>query len=70
MPPTTGSKSGVDQTDLLTRRRPGFLGAQVTGTKGVDKRIDVLATASKDTDSQLNDLADLELAYAPPLRQC
>jgi NADPH-dependent 2,4-dienoyl-CoA reductase/sulfur reductase-like enzyme/peroxiredoxin family protein/rhodanese-related sulfurtransferase/TusA-related sulfurtransferase len=41
------------------------LGAQATGTKGVDKRIDVLATAVRHR-LTVNDLADLELAYAPP----
>ncbi|GGF18848.1 NADH dehydrogenase [Halobacillus andaensis] len=42
-----------------------ILGAQAIGYKGVEKRIDVIATAIK---GQLKvwDLADLELAYAPP----
>ncbi len=42
-----------------------ILGAQAFGTEGVDKRIDVLATAiiSKMT---VYDLQELELAYAPP----
>ena len=35
------------------------------GKDGVDKRIDVIATAIK-TGLTVNDLADLELAYAPP----
>jgi len=35
------------------------------GHKGVDKRIDVLATAIK-AGMTIHDLADLELAYAPP----
>ncbi|GAA0851313.1 CoA-disulfide reductase [Bifidobacterium pullorum subsp. gallinarum] len=40
-------------------------GAQAVGTDGVDKRIDVIATAIKGT---LNvwDLTEVELAYAPP----
>ncbi|MCM1512970.1 MAG: FAD-dependent oxidoreductase [Oxalobacter formigenes] len=42
-----------------------ILGAQATGREGVDKRIDVLATAiiGKMT---ISDLCHLELAYAPP----
>lgn len=42
-----------------------LLGAQVVGRDGVDKRIDVLATALKASLS-VADLAELELAYAPP----
>ena len=42
-----------------------ILGAQAVGAKGVDKRIDVLATAMA-ADLGAMDLADLELAYAPP----
>ncbi|UOQ91277.1 FAD-dependent oxidoreductase [Agromyces endophyticus] len=41
-----------------------ILGAQAVGTDGVDKRIDVLATAIA-TGMRAADLADLELAYAP-----
>ena len=41
------------------------LGAQVTGTAGVDKRLDVLATAIAG-ELTIDDLAQLELAYAPP----
>lgn len=41
------------------------LGAQVTGFLGVDKRIDVLATAITGG-LTIDDLAQLELAYAPP----
>jgi NADPH-dependent 2,4-dienoyl-CoA reductase/sulfur reductase-like enzyme/rhodanese-related sulfurtransferase len=41
------------------------LGAQATGSEGVDKRIDVLATAIR-AGMTVEDLADLELAYAPP----
>jgi CoA-disulfide reductase len=40
-------------------------GAQAVGNEGVDKRIDVLATAIK-AGLKVFDLADLELAYAPP----
>jgi len=42
-----------------------LLGAQTIGREGVDKRIDVLATALKGG-MTVNDLAELELAYAPP----
>jgi NADPH-dependent 2,4-dienoyl-CoA reductase/sulfur reductase-like enzyme/rhodanese-related sulfurtransferase len=42
-----------------------LLGAQAIGHDGVDKRIDVLATALK-ARMTVHDLADLELAYAPP----
>ena len=41
------------------------LGAQVVGKAGVDKRIDVIATALKFRAS-IRDLAGLDLAYAPP----
>ena len=43
----------------------GILGAQAVGGTGVDKRIDVLATAMSGGLSAM-ELADLELAYAPP----
>lgn len=42
-----------------------ILGAQLIGTDGVDKRIDVIATAIK-AKMKAIDLAYLELAYAPP----
>jgi len=42
-----------------------LLGAQAVGHEGVDKRIDVLATALK-AGMTVHDLAELELAYAPP----
>ncbi len=41
------------------------LGAQIVGQKGVDKRIDVLATAIRGG-MTVYDLEELELAYAPP----
>lgn len=41
------------------------LGAQVVGRHGVDKRIDVIATAMA-AGTTADRLADLELAYAPP----
>ena len=42
-----------------------LLGAQAVGRDGVDKRIDVLATALM-AGLTVHDLAELELAYAPP----
>ncbi|MBF0102260.1 MAG: FAD-dependent oxidoreductase [Desulfobacterales bacterium] len=42
-----------------------ILGAQLVGIKGVDKRIDVLATAIRGG-LTVFDLEELELAYAPP----
>lgn len=42
-----------------------LLGAQIMGADGVDKRIDVLATAIRHRLS-VYDLQELELAYAPP----
>ena len=50
---------------LLNPTTGEILGAQGIGTEGVDKRIDIIATAMRGglTGPQL---ADLELAYAPP----
>jgi NADPH-dependent 2,4-dienoyl-CoA reductase/sulfur reductase-like enzyme/rhodanese-related sulfurtransferase len=48
--------------DRGTRR---VLGAQAFGRAGVDKRIDVIATALQG-ELTLADLAELDLAYAPP----
>ncbi|MBG0816669.1 FAD-dependent oxidoreductase [Planomonospora sp. ID82291] len=42
-----------------------ILGAQAVGTEGVDKRVDVIATAMR-AGLTAPELADLELAYAPP----
>jgi rhodanese-related sulfurtransferase len=42
-----------------------ILGAQGVGTEGVDKRLDVLSTAIRGGITA-PELADLELAYAPP----
>ncbi len=41
------------------------LGAQVVGRNGVDKRLDVLATAIQ-ARMTVDDLAEMELSYAPP----
>ncbi len=50
---------------LFTPENGKVLGAQITGFGGVDKRIDVLATAIR-AGMTVFDLEDLELAYAPP----
>jgi len=51
---------------LVFDRRDGrVLGAQAAGRVGVDKRLDVLATAIAGK-LTLEDLAELDLAYAPP----
>ncbi len=50
---------------LIDPRTHFILGAQAVGRKGVDKRIDVIATAMR-AGLRAQDLADLELAYAPP----
>lgn len=42
-----------------------ILGAQIVGYDGVDKRIDVIATAIR-AGLKATDLCDLDLAYAPP----
>lgn len=42
-----------------------ILGAQAIGVDGVDKRIDILATAIK-AKLKVTDLQELELSYAPP----
>ncbi|WP_433674880.1 FAD-dependent oxidoreductase [Microbacterium gorillae] len=42
-----------------------LLGAQAVGRDGIDKRIDVLATAMR-AGLHVDDLIDLDLAYAPP----
>jgi len=42
-----------------------ILGAQAVGENGVDKRLDVLATAIQ-AQMTVDDLAEMELAYAPP----
>jgi NADPH-dependent 2,4-dienoyl-CoA reductase/sulfur reductase-like enzyme/rhodanese-related sulfurtransferase len=58
---------GRDMTvKLLADRKDGrILGAQVVGVKGVDKRVDVLATAIYGG-MTVEELEGLDLAYAPP----
>ncbi|WP_440604546.1 CoA-disulfide reductase [Bacillus sp. GB_SG_008] len=51
---------------LIFNKETGEIyGAQAVGQGGVDKRIDVIATAMK-AKLKVMDLPDLELAYAPP----
>lgn len=52
-------------TKLLYSPDGKLLGAQAAGYDGVDKRIDVLATAIR-LGATVDTLTDLELAYAPP----
>jgi rhodanese-related sulfurtransferase len=50
---------------IFDKKSKKVLGAQVAGRVGVDKRIDVIATAIAG-ELTLEDLAELDLAYAPP----
>lgn len=50
---------------LLEKGTGRILGGQVVGAKGVDKRIDILATAIY-ANLTVEDLENLDLAYAPP----
>jgi len=59
---------GAERLALKVIFDPGtgrLLGAQAVGKNGVDKRIDILATALK-AGMTASGLVDLELAYAPP----
>ena len=62
-----GYYPGADQVHLMAAFAPdgALLGAQGVGRSGVDKRIDVLATSLR-AGFGADDLAELELAYAPP----
>lgn len=55
----------IDLKIIYHKETKQLLGGQIIGISGVDKRIDVLATAlfNKMT---IHDLTDLDLAYAPP----
>lgn len=58
--------AGLVSIKLLFRPDDGrILGAQIIGSDGVDKRIDVLSTAIR-AGLTVYDLKELELAYAPP----
>ena len=50
---------------LLYSTEGKILGSQIIGYDGVDKRIDVIATALR-FEKTVFDLEELELAYAPP----
>jgi NADPH-dependent 2,4-dienoyl-CoA reductase/sulfur reductase-like enzyme/peroxiredoxin family protein/rhodanese-related sulfurtransferase/TusA-related sulfurtransferase len=50
---------------LIFDNKGKVLGAQIVGHDGVDKRIDVIATAIR-FGGTIEDLKELELAYAPP----
>ncbi len=58
---------GAVQIDckLLFHPDGRILGCQMVGAEGVDKRLDVVATALR-LKAHVTDLCDLELAYAPP----
>ncbi|WP_188455166.1 CoA-disulfide reductase [Virgibacillus oceani] len=59
---------GAEKISIKLLFKPGdgkILGAQIIGEKGADKRLAVIATAIKGNLS-VADLAELELAYAPP----
>lgn len=62
-----GYYPGAQQVHLMATFAPDgtLLGAQGVGRDGVDKRIDVLATSLR-AGFGADDLAELELAYAPP----
>jgi NADPH-dependent 2,4-dienoyl-CoA reductase/sulfur reductase-like enzyme/rhodanese-related sulfurtransferase len=63
-----GYYPGATNTSIKIIFSPGtgkVLGSQIVGQKGVDKRIDVLATAIR-AKMTVFDLQELELAYAPP----
>ena len=62
-----GYYPGSEQVHLVASFAPDgtLLGAQGVGRSGVDKRIDILATAIR-AGMTADDLAELELAYAPP----
>ena len=52
---------------LVYDRETGIiLGGQTAGYKGADKRLDVIATAAA-AKLTLSDLADIDLAYSPPI---
>jgi len=50
---------------LFTKPEGKILGVQIVGSKGIDKRVDVFATAIR-AGMTVFDLQELELAYAPP----
>ncbi len=62
---------GASQIHMILHFRPQdglLLGGQAVGADGVDKRIDVIATAIR-AGMAVEDLIDLDLAYSPPYGQ-
>ena len=57
--------SPISMKVLFNPKTGKFLGAQAVGKDGVDKRMDVFATALA-AGMTMDDLAELELCYAPP----
>ncbi len=57
--------SGLSLKVLWEKESGRLLGAQLLGFEGVDKRMDVLATALR-LGAKVTDLVSLELCYAPP----
>lgn len=51
---------------VFDRTTGTILGGQTAGYKGADKRLDVIATAAA-SQLTIHDLADLDLAYSPPV---
>lgn len=57
--------SNMNIKAIFERETGKILGAQIVGFEGVDKRIDVFATAIR-VGMTARELAELDLAYAPP----
>jgi NADPH-dependent 2,4-dienoyl-CoA reductase/sulfur reductase-like enzyme/rhodanese-related sulfurtransferase len=57
--------SPISMKVLYSRDTEKLLGVQAIGKDGVEKRVDVLATAIK-SGLTIDEIADLELCYAPP----
>ena len=57
--------SNMSIKTLWDKKTKKIIGAQIVGFDGVDKRLDVLASAIR-FGAQITDLAQLELCYAPP----
>lgn len=56
---------GMSIKAIWDKKTLQILGAQIVGFDGVDKRMDILATAIR-FHAKITDLASLELCYAPP----
>lgn len=57
--------SNMSIKSLWDKKTLKIIGAQIVGFDGVDKRLDVLATAIR-FGAKITDLTELELCYAPP----